>query len=118
VATIKDMPGTKWRESMPQGKADYSLYTIFLFYRSHNIILPLSSALAIRLSVSLKAIAVTGFFCFIVNIIFEFLIFSTIISPESKQTATISINGVGRTICIFLPSRLYFKGVQKSNNIF
>lgn len=67
---------------------------------------PLASALAIKLSVGLNAIAVTDFFCFIVNIIFELLIFNMMISPDLKQTATISMRGVGRAVYILLSSAI------------
>jgi hypothetical protein len=57
------------------------------------MIFPLISPLTIKLSLKLKASAVTDCFCFIVNTILDVLRLNMVIWPEFKPRATISIKG-------------------------
>lgn len=66
------------------------------------MMLPTSSALAMRLSVGLNVNAVTVFFCFIVNTTLDVLIFNINIWPESRQTATMLMMGDGHNKTILI----------------
>lgn len=80
---------------------------------------PISSALAIMLSLSLKEMAVTALFCFMVNTVLDVRMLNMMISPESKHTATISMSGEGHIFVIFLFSRTNsLVNVLYTNNTF
>ena len=108
AAVSKGSPGTKNKWSIGWLKEPSSLYLILFFSKSHKIMFPISSAVAIYPSSLLKAMAVGVLFCLIVKTTLDVLMLRITISPVFRQTATISTIGVVATITIsLLPSSTF-----------